>query len=86
MISAAYASASSFGSYPSARASASDTTPRVLADAPNATRKPGCSAVRHASNSRPASSGDSQVDSMRTLCGRSKQDRMRRQIVSMPYR
>jgi hypothetical protein len=48
------------------------------------TRKPGAGAVTHASNSRPASSGDSQVDSIRAFCGRSKQDRMRTQITSSP--
>ena len=51
-----------------------------------ATRKPGRSAVRQASNSRPASSGDSQVDSIRRFSGRGKQDKIRRQIASRPYR
>ena len=44
------------------------------------TRKPGAGAVRHASKSRPASSGDSQVASIRGSRGRSKQDRIRTQI------
>jgi hypothetical protein len=57
-----------------------------LADTPKMTRNPGCSAVRHASNRRPASSGDSQVDSARTPFGRGKQVRIRTQIASMPYR
>jgi hypothetical protein len=47
---------------------------------------PGRSAVRHASKSRPASSGDSQVDSIRTVRGSGKQDRIRTQIASRPYR
>src|SRR6266851_6808577 len=86
MISAAKASASSAGSKPSALASASETQPpRVLADTPKTTRNPGLSAVRQASNSRPASSGDSQVDNIRTFTGRGKQDRIRRQIASRPY-
>ncbi len=57
----------------------------MLAETPKATRNPGRSAVRHASKSRPASSGDSQVDSIRTFIGRGKQDRIRRQIASRPY-
>ena|GEM_PF-2736347 len=58
----------------------------MLAETPNATRNPGRATVRHASNSRPASSGDSQVDSIRTFIGRGKQDKIRRQIASRPYR
>jgi hypothetical protein len=86
MTSAAYSSASSRGSYPRALASAIQTQPpRVLAETPKATRNPGRSAVRHASKSRPASSGDSQVDSIRMFIGRGKQDRIRRQIASRPY-
>ena len=72
-----------YGAFEAARRAG---TPRVLADTPKTTRNPGRSAVRQASNSRPASSGDSQVDSIRTLAGRGKQDRMRRHIVSRPYR
>ena len=50
------------------------------------TWKPGDGAVRHASNRRPASSGDSQLPSIRGPVGRSKQDRMRTQTASRPYR
>jgi hypothetical protein len=58
----------------------------VFADTPQITRKPGDGAVRHASNSRPVSSGDSQVDRARRSTGRSVQVRMRTQIASIPYR
>ena len=50
------------------------------------TRNPGRPAVRQASKSRPASSGDNQVDSIRTLAGRGKQDSIRTQTASRPYR
>jgi hypothetical protein len=56
-----------------------------LAETPKATRNPGRGTVRHASKSRPASSGDSQVDSIRGFAGRGKQDRIRTQIASRPY-
>ena len=68
-----------------ARASVIQTQPpRVLAETPKMTRNPGRSAVRHASKSRPVSSGDSQVDSIRTFVGRGKHDRMRTQMASRP--
>src|SRR5262249_11332110 len=80
-------SASSRGGYPRAPASPRLTQPpRGLAEAPQTTPNPRAGTPRHAPNSPPASSGESQVDRDRALGGFSMQVRMRMQIVSRPYR
>jgi hypothetical protein len=58
----------------------------VFAETPYSTANPGSGAVRQASNIRTASSCESQVDSARTLSGRSRKLPIRVATASMPYR
>ena len=58
---------------------------RVFADTPHTRRKPGCGVASDALVSRTKSPGESQVDSMRWSRGRSKQDPMRKQTMSIEY-
>ena len=59
---------------------------RVLAETPHTTEKPGSGAFRAASTRETASSGESQVASMRTVVGSGNALPMRRHTTSMPYR
>ncbi|BCJ31362.1 hypothetical protein Asera_54700 [Actinocatenispora sera] len=58
----------------------------MFAEAPHTTRNPGLGALRHASNSRAPSSGDSQVARPRTPGGSGKQEPIRMHTTSSPNR